>query len=63
MIDLGTFEVDVEGKYRIPETVTVNHLLMVGLSVSGKYKRVPGACECQRHRRNESKLQGLGIFL
>lgn len=37
MIDLVAFEVDVDGKYRIPATVTVNHLLMVGLSVSGKY--------------------------
>lgn len=37
MIDLVAFEVDVDGKYRIPATVAVNHLLMVGLSISGKY--------------------------
>lgn len=46
MIHLITVEVEVNGGYRIPETLTVDNLLKFALTICGKQKRVAGADEC-----------------
>ena len=46
VIHLINVEVEVNGGYRIPETLTVDNLLKVALTICGKQKKVAGADEC-----------------